>query len=71
MAQIKEDLKWQAEDDARTLMRREEILASPDRRKRAMAALREQQKNLAKSLNTANRITNSRASGGKITRRKK
>ena len=37
-----EDDKWQAEDDARTLMRAEEIKADKSRIKKALAILKDQ-----------------------------
>lgn len=36
------DKKWQAEDDARTLIRAQEILADTDRKKQAAAELKKQ-----------------------------
>jgi len=39
-----EDKKWQAEDDARTLMRAEEIKGDKTRLKSALAILKEQSK---------------------------
>jgi len=39
--------QWQAEDDARTLMRAEEIKNDPKRRKAALAVLKKQQQYIA------------------------
>ena len=48
---IKSDLQWQAEDDARTMARYQEIISDKARLKRATAAARKEAANLTKRAN--------------------
>ena len=48
---IKSDLQWQAEDDARTMARYQEIISDKARLKRATAAARKEAVNLTKRAN--------------------
>ena len=48
---IKSDLQWQAEDDARTMARYQEIISDKARLKRATTAARKEAANLTKRAN--------------------
>ena len=48
---IKSDLQWQAEDDARTMARYQEIMSVKARLKRATTAARKEAANLTKRAN--------------------
>lgn len=48
---IKSDLQWQAEDDARTMARHQEIMSDKARLKRATTAARKEAANLTKRAN--------------------
>ena len=48
---IKSDLQWQAEDDARTMARYQEIISDKARLKRATNAARKEAANLTKRAN--------------------
>lgn len=48
---IKSDLQWQAEDDARTMARYQEIMSDKARLKRATTAARKEVANLTKRAN--------------------
>ena len=57
------ELKWQAEEDARTLARYQEIIGDSGRKNRAMKEATRQANDLEKRLKTM------RAAGGKIKRK--
>ena len=57
------ELKWQAEEDARTLARYQEIMGDAGRKGRAMKEATRQANDLEKRLKTM------RAAGGKIKRK--
>ena len=57
------ELKWQAEEDARTLARYQEIIGDSGRKNRAMKEVTRQANDLEKRLKTM------RAAGGKIKRK--
>ena len=48
---IKKELQWQAEDDARTMARYQEIISDKTRLKRATIAARKEAANLTKRAN--------------------
>lgn len=58
---IKSDLQWQAEDDARTMARYQEIMSDKARLKRATTAARKEAANLTKRANAMSAA----AKGGK------
>lgn len=58
-----QERKWQAEDDARTLARYQEIMNDSSRKSRAMKEANRQANDLEKRLKTM------RAAGGKIKRK--
>ena len=49
---IKRELQWQAEDDARTMARSQEVVSDKARLKRATTAARKEAANLTKRANT-------------------
>ena len=51
---IKSDLQWQAEDDARTMARYQEIISDKARLKRATTAAKKEAANLTKRANAMN-----------------
>ena len=60
---IKRELQWQAEDDARTMARYQEIMSDKARLKRATIAARKEATNLIKRANAMSAAT-------KVRRRK-
>ena len=60
MAKVKSDAEWQAEYDADTLARYQEIMNDTKRRTAAMKAARSKANDLQKSLNNMNRVIKSK-----------
>ena len=54
---IKSDAQWQADYDAETLARYQEIMADAKRKNAAMKAARQKEKALEKSLNNMQKVT--------------
>lgn len=57
MAKVKSDAEWQAEYDAETLARYQEIMDDSKRRNAAMKAAKAKAKDLQKSLNNMQKVT--------------
>lgn len=53
----KEEQQWQAESDAETMARYEEILADPKRKQRAVNAAKKRAEELQKRVNIMNNVT--------------
>lgn len=66
MNKISEDKKWQADYDAETMARYEEIMSDAKRRAAAIKAAKEKASDLNKRANIMNKVVN-----GKTTSRKK
>lgn len=64
-----DQLRWQAEDDARTMAHYEEIMADKRRKSAAVKAARGMASDLNKRANAMNRVAGS--SNGKSTTKKK
>ena len=57
MAKVKSDAEWQAEYDAETMARYQEIIGDAKRRNAAMKAAKAKAKDLQKSLNNMQKVT--------------
>lgn len=57
MAKVKSDAEWQAEYDAETLARYQEIMDDSKRKNAAMKAAKAKAKDLQKSLNNMQKVT--------------
>lgn len=70
-ATSKQEQQWQAEDDARTMARYQEIISDKTRMSRAIKEANKQANDLAKRAKVMKNAANSRAAGGRISTRKK
>ena len=73
MAQPKmtqEQLRWQAEDDARTMARYQEIMADKPRMNRAVAAAKKEADNLEQRANAMKRAASTRKTTSSTKRKK-
>ena len=61
----KDEMKWQAEDDARTMAQYQEILSDKARMGRAIKVAERQAKALAKRANAMQSVAKTRTSGRK------
>ena len=59
----KQDLQWQAESDANTMARYQEILGDKARMNRAIKVAREQARDLNKRASAMQTVANTRSSG--------
>ena len=69
--QSKQDLQWQAENDAYTMAKYQEILSDKARMNRAIKEAKKQAQDLNKRANAMRSAANTKATGGSISRRKK
>ena len=67
----KQDLQWQAESDANTMARYQEIMQDKARMNRAIKEANKQAQDLNKRANTMRSAANMRTSNSKSTSRKK
>lgn len=67
----KQDLQWQAENDASTMARYQEIISDKSRMNRAIKEANRQASDLSKRASAMKSAANISKSGGKITRKKK
>ena len=70
-ATSKQEQQWQAEDDARTMARYQEIISDKTRMSRAIKEANKQANDLTKRAKVMKNAANSRAAGGRISTRKK
>lgn len=66
----KQDLQWQAESDASTMARYQEIISDKARMNRAIKEANKQASDLSKRANAMKNAANIKAAGGKISRKK-
>lgn len=66
----KQDLQWQAESDASTMARYQEIISDKARMNRAIKEANKQASDLNKRANAMKNAANIKATGGKVSRRK-
>lgn len=66
----KQDLQWQAESDASTMARYQEIISDKARMNRAIKEANKQASDLSKRANAMKNAANIKAAGGKIGRKK-
>ena len=66
----KQDLQWQAENDASTMARYQEIISDKARMNRAIKEANKQASDLSKRANAMKNAANIKAVGGKISRKK-
>ena len=73
MATLKnsDQLKWQAEDDAYTMAKYQEIVGDKARMKRAIVAANKQAQDLTRRANAMRSAANTKANGGRISAKKK
>lgn len=67
----KQDLQWQAQDDAHTMARYQEIMSDKSRMNRAIKEANRQADDMTKRANAMKSAANIKSTGGKVTRRKK
>jgi len=67
----KEDLRWQAENDARTMANYQEIMQDKARMARAIKEANRQAQDLTKRASVMKSAANVKAKGGSISRKKK
>lgn len=66
----KQDLQWQAESDASTMARYQEIISDKARRNRAIKEANKQASDLTKRANAMKSVANIKATDGNIRRKK-
>ena len=66
----KQDLQWQAESDASTMARSQEISSDKARRNRAIKEANKQASDLTKRANAMKSVANIKATDGNIRRKK-
>lgn len=67
----KQEQQWQAEDDARTMARYQEIISDKTRMNRAIREANKQANDLAKRASVMKSAANTRAAGGRLSTKKK
>lgn len=67
----KSEQQWQAESDAHTMAQYQEILSDKNRMNRAIKVAKQQATDLTKRANAMKSVANTKATGGKISRKKK
>ena len=67
----KQDLQWQAESDAQTMARYQEIISDKARVTRAIKEANKQAQELTKRASAMKNAANTKSSGGRISTRKK
>lgn len=71
MTTRKSELDWQAQDDAHTMARYQEIMQDKARMNRAIKEARKQATDMEKRASAMKSAANIRSTGGKIARKKK
>lgn len=71
MISKKDQLKWQAEDDARTMANYQEILSDKARMNRAIKVAQQQANDLTKRANAMQNVAKVKSTGGRISTKKK
>jgi len=66
----KQDLQWQAESDASTMARYQEIMSDKARMNRAIKEANKQAQNLTKRASAMKNAANIKAAGGRVSRKK-
>ena len=66
----KQEQQWQAEDDARTMARYQEIMSDKARMSRAIKEANKQAADMTKRANAMRSAANVKATGGRVIRRK-
>lgn len=66
----KQDLQWQAQDDAHTMARYQEIMQDKARASRAIKQANKEAQDMMKRANAMKSAANIKAAGGKISRKK-
>lgn len=66
----KQDLQWQAQDDAHTMARYQEIMQDKARASRAIKQANKEAQDMMKRANVMKSAANIKAAGGKISRKK-
>lgn len=66
----KQELQWQAENDASVMARYQEIVSDKPRMNRAIKEATKQAQDLNKRANAMRSVANTRSYGGKINRKK-
>lgn len=67
----KQEQQWQAQDDARVMAQYQEIISDKSRMGRAIKEANKQAADLSKRANVLKSAANTKAFGGKISRKKK
>ena len=67
----KQDLQWQAQDDAHTMARYQEIMSDKSRMNRAIKEANRQADDMTKRANAMKSAANIKSTGGRVARRKK
>jgi hypothetical protein len=67
----KSEQQWQAESDAHTMAQYQEILSDRNRMNRAIKVAKQQATDLTKRANAMKSVANTKATGGRISRKKK
>lgn len=67
----KQEQQWQAQDDARVMAQYQEIISDKSRMGRAIKEANKQAADLSKRANALKSAANTKAFGGKISRKKK
>ena len=67
----KQDLQWQAQNDAHTMARYQEIMSDKSRMNRAIKEANRQANDMTKRANAMKSAANIKSTGGRVTRRKK
>ena len=67
----KQEQQWQAQDDARVMAQYQEIISDKSRMGRAIKEANKQAADLSKRANDLKSAANTKALGGKISRKKK
>lgn len=67
----KQEQQWQAQDDARVMAQYQEIISDKSRMGRAIKEANKQAADLSKRANALKSAANTKALGGKISRKKK
>lgn len=67
----KSEQQWQAESDAHTMAQYQEILSDKNRMNRAIKVAKQQATDLTKRANAMKSVANTKATGGRISRKKK
>lgn len=67
----KDEKRWRAEDDARTMAHYEEIMADPTRKRAAIGAAKSMASDLNKRANAMNRVAGTKSTKSSTTTKRK